>query len=745
MGNIGHSFSSYTFTDISTGFFETAQDVFASAGDKMVFKTLDVEKDITEQGYEEHSYDLVVASLVLHATTDLHRTLTNTRGLLKPGGYLIIQEVSNNDVTRVGFLMCALPGWWLGQNDGRKLSPCVSTLEWHRLLLQSGFSGIDSSTPEYDATPFPLAIIISQAVDDRIVLLREPLSLPGIQAVAEDKWDLVLVGGQSLSSIQLIEQIIGLVQPSGIKHTVFKTLGDIDTAKISAKSAILCITELDEPVFKRLSERTLEGMKRLFETQRTILWITQGCRSEDPYMNMAVGLGRSLVLENPDLVLQFLDLESGVKPNPRQLLEALLRLRQGDILEKEGSLDNILWTNEHELAYENGDLTISRVYHKNTLNNRYNASKRTIYETMDPQIVPLNLAKDPSSRHTLFLDNSLTAEVLDPQAMMAGSNVLVKVSHSLSTPVLTTPLDPSYLVYGINKVTEKSVVAISPNNGSYALLLPERVLEIEIPVGKEFDFLNHLHIQVHLENILSACQRDSTLLIHEPSQEIASSIVESASDAHITAVFTTSSPDPADNSWIRINSYAPKRVIQSSIPSHVSVFIDCSTSGQNRRAGSLIASCLPPSCLRTTIAEFQKLQQARSFSTADLRQKFSSVVERALKKTLNSKHSNSLPVIGLEQVFGRSDIDASAPAIVDWSAPAGIPVQITTVDSQVTFKSDRTYVLFGLTSDLAQSICDWMVSHGARNIVLTSRNPKIDAKWVELLAEAGVRLAVFAK
>ena len=711
----------------------------------MIFKTLDVEKDITEQGYEEHSYDLVVASLVLHATTDLHRTLTNTRRLLKPGGYLIIQEVSNNDVTRVGFLMCALPGWWLGQNDGRKLSPCVSTLEWHRLLLQSGFSGIDSSTPEYDATPFPLAIIVSQAVDDRIVLLREPLTLLGIQAAAEDKWDLVLVGGQSLSSIQLIEQIIGLVQPSGIKHTVFKTLGDIDTAKISAKSAILCITELDEPVFKRLSERTLGGMKRLFETQRTILWITQGCRSEDPYMNMAVGLGRSLVLENPDLVLQFLDLESGVKPNPRQLLEALLRLRQGDILEKEGNLDNILWTNEHELAYENGDLTISRVYHKNSLNDRYNASKRTIFETMDPQVVPLKLAKDSSSRHALVLDNSLTAEMLDTQAMMAGSNVLVKVSHSLSTPVLTTPLYPSYLVYGINKATEKSVIAISPNNGSYALLHPARVLEIEVPAGKESEFLNHLHVQVHVENILSVCQRDSILLVHEPSPEIASSIVESASDANITVIFTTSSPDPADNSWIRINSYAPKRVILSSIPSHVSAFIDCSTSGQNGRAGSLIASCLSPSCLRKNIAEFQKLHQARSFSTADLRQKFSSVVDRALKETLKSKHSGSLPVIGLEQVIGRSDIDAIVPAIVDWSAPAGIPVQITTVDSQVTFKSDRTYVLFGLTSDLAQSICDWMVSHGARNIVLTSRNPKIDAKWVEMLAEAGVRLEVFAK
>jgi hypothetical protein len=38
-----------------------------------------------------------------------------------------------------------------------------------------------------------------------------------------------------------------------------------------------------------------------------------------------------------------------------------------------------------------------------------------------------------------------------------------------------------------------------------------------------------------------------------------------------------------------------------------------------------------------------------------------------------------------------------------------------------------------------------MVSHGAMNIVLTSRNPKIDSEWVELLSKKGVRLQAFAK
>jgi SAM-dependent methyltransferase len=42
---IGHSFSSYTYTDISSGFFERATERFQSQAHKIEFKTLDITKD----------------------------------------------------------------------------------------------------------------------------------------------------------------------------------------------------------------------------------------------------------------------------------------------------------------------------------------------------------------------------------------------------------------------------------------------------------------------------------------------------------------------------------------------------------------------------------------------------------------------------------------------------------------------------------------------------------------------------
>lgn len=93
----------------------------------MNFKVLDIEKDIEMQGFAEGSFDIIIASLVLHATRDLGQMLRNVRRLLKPGGYLLLLEIAENDQMRFGLLFGDLQGRWLGYDDGRALSPCIGT------------------------------------------------------------------------------------------------------------------------------------------------------------------------------------------------------------------------------------------------------------------------------------------------------------------------------------------------------------------------------------------------------------------------------------------------------------------------------------------------------------------------------------------------------------------------------------------------------------------------------------------
>ena len=106
----------YDFTDISSGFFERGKQLLERWSDKVAFRALNVENDPVPQGFEPASYDCVVAANVLHATCILKRTLSNIHKLLKPGGRLILIEVTKV-VPAYFTTFGTLPGWWLGKSS----------------------------------------------------------------------------------------------------------------------------------------------------------------------------------------------------------------------------------------------------------------------------------------------------------------------------------------------------------------------------------------------------------------------------------------------------------------------------------------------------------------------------------------------------------------------------------------------------------------------------------------------------
>ena len=104
--------SSYDYTDLSSGFFEAAQEKFPAWKNLVRYKKLNIEQDPLDQGFEEGSYDLIVACQVLHATKSMHNTMERVRKLLKPGGKLLLMETTR-DALDIQFAFGLLPGWWL--------------------------------------------------------------------------------------------------------------------------------------------------------------------------------------------------------------------------------------------------------------------------------------------------------------------------------------------------------------------------------------------------------------------------------------------------------------------------------------------------------------------------------------------------------------------------------------------------------------------------------------------------------
>ena len=104
--------ASYDFTDISSGFFEAAQEKFKAWKNLVRYRKLDIEQTPSKQGFEDGMYDLIIACQVLHATKSMENTMANVRKLLKPGGKLFIMETTQDQLD-LQFAFGLLPGWWL--------------------------------------------------------------------------------------------------------------------------------------------------------------------------------------------------------------------------------------------------------------------------------------------------------------------------------------------------------------------------------------------------------------------------------------------------------------------------------------------------------------------------------------------------------------------------------------------------------------------------------------------------------
>ena len=104
-------FSDYTFTDVTSSFLAEAKTKFAAIND-MTFATLDIERSPADQGIGS-GYDLIIASQVLHATVSFTRAVKNARSLLKPGGRMILLELTHSHIAN-SLMLGMLPGFWNG-------------------------------------------------------------------------------------------------------------------------------------------------------------------------------------------------------------------------------------------------------------------------------------------------------------------------------------------------------------------------------------------------------------------------------------------------------------------------------------------------------------------------------------------------------------------------------------------------------------------------------------------------------
>ncbi len=132
----------YMFTDISAGFFAEAEGRFMDSGHAIEYRPLDIERDPAVQGFRPHSYDMVIAVNVLHATRSLTETLGHCMDLLSPSGQLIaLENLKGRGWQDMTFGQ--LDGWWRFYDDYRPDHALATPEVWRRALADTGY--VDSA------------------------------------------------------------------------------------------------------------------------------------------------------------------------------------------------------------------------------------------------------------------------------------------------------------------------------------------------------------------------------------------------------------------------------------------------------------------------------------------------------------------------------------------------------------------------------------------------------------------------
>ncbi|PGH21386.1 hypothetical protein AJ80_03303 [Polytolypa hystricis UAMH7299] len=744
--SIGHTMSSYTYTDISVGFFEKAAELFRAYGDKMTFKTLDAEKPPATQGFEPHSYDIVVASNVLHATASMQRTLEHTRQLLKPGGYLMLLELTDNGPLRLGSIMGGLPGWWLGVDDGRKYAPTITPGEWHSALRKAGFSGVDAITPKIDVLPWPFSIMAAQAVDDRVQFLRRPLSHSSSStSIYLDS--VVIMGTGSLGSARIAEEVEEHLGRFCGQITILDGLPtEADARALNPMSTFINLVDIDTPIFKGMTTERMEGLKRLFELAKHILWITVSAQTDEPYHNASITFCRAMKHEAAHISLNQLDL-SDLEHNASKLIAEYL-LRQSALDEWETPSDSqqqqkLLWSKEPEALFDRGQLMIPRVMDNVGQNSRINSSRRVITKKVpiSSSNVSISLSADSPP--------ALVEQVL-PVAP-AGDQGLVRVESS-SLMALHIAADTFlFLGVGKEKTTKDNIVVLSTTNSCETTPIASVGVDANDVTQSSDSLLIAVASELLAASLVQTLSSGSSILVHCSGKDrfLTAALSRRAAAKAVRVTFTCdaeSTDDGRDPTLIQLNARAPKHVLRRMLlPAKPTHFLDLTTTPSD--LSRIIAQALPRGYKRIDASDLSRHQSSLPLSPSG-REMLVDRLEDAVSSARIVAASTSPEqvqdlVVPLDQIHELSTPNDTT-RVVHWALDGDVQVVVQPLDARRLFSQDKTYLLVGLTGQIGRSVCEWMVGNGAGCVCLTSRRPNVSEEWLKSFEGTNATVKVFA-
>ncbi|KAK1983490.1 hypothetical protein LZ30DRAFT_588193 [Colletotrichum cereale] len=778
-GRTGLLFSEYTYTDASAGFFEKASQQFIKYASNMRFRKLDLEVDPLEQGFETESYDVVVAGNVLHATSDVARSLTHVRKLLRPGGKLIMDEIVNFNDVRDYFIFGVLPGWWLRPAPEGHLDQGAihSENQWNDLLSQTGFGGLDFSLRDIDEEPYHrLSVMVATAEEvDEKQLDTHTSSLSSTCYVVLDR--------ASASQGEVA---------SGI-HRNFSQALAVSPEELSscsvAGSNVVCLLDLESQFLPKVSMNQFEAVKHMAVSAGNVIWVNSGGGPEStvPEAEIAIGLSRSVCSERIDQGFKVLSLQN--KHDIQANVDMICRLLKQIDKEDDRNSDSE-YAQRKEVAHAPRLVPLAR------LNEAVTAATRprelATYTTGDTQKPHINTTiATPGLLDTLyFVENNGGATSLhdgEIEIEIKASSVNFKdVMHALGQiPGVGFGFDGSGV---ISRTCPNSAFSVrdpvmwcNHTGGGFGTYLRCSELQAEkMPKGMSFNTAAALpavyNTAIYALMHVARLEKGESVLIHAAAGGVGQAAIQLAriigAKVYATVgnklkrellketynltddcIFDSRSPSFEKEIKLATNGRGVDVVLNSLGGDLLEHSWDCiATFGRFVEIGKA-------DIINNTSLPMLPFGRNVTFSAVDavvLHQENKPLVKKILKELVNlwvkhpemhePKPLHVFPAAKLEDAMrflqgGKN----TGKAIIDYATP-GQPLQYQPMERPgLIFDKDATYIISGGLGGLGRRIVRWMVGRGARNLVLLSRrgaaaSPEAESFVSDVEATENVRI-----
>ncbi|MBP5976712.1 SDR family NAD(P)-dependent oxidoreductase [Brasilonema sp. CT11] len=771
----------YVFTDISQQFTSAAEQKFRDYP-FVEYQILDIEADIIGQGFQPHSFDLILASDALHATRDLRQTLENVKQLLTSGGLLVLLELTAPDHFP-DLVFGLLKGWWLFTDvQQRRKHPWISEAKWCSLLEDVGFAEVAgiADTPETDKSVHTVILAQGPLIEQE----TQPLSDLPLKPENQGTWlifaDKSGVGQQLAERLKQRQEIPILIKPA----TAFERL-DADNFQIRpehpedmqqlleqvstslpACRGIVHLWSLDVAPTQEITVASLEeaqtlsclsilhlvqALERVENSPRLIL-VTQGAqavgesvKSVEVAQSSLWGLGRVINNEFPKLQCTRVDLGCAKTPEEIQSLEAELWLDEGeDEIALRGAVryvHRLMPVSLKDIAIVQKKLASSQPF-------RLEISKPGILDNLTLRAIERPL---PGRGE---VEIQVCAAGLNFRDVAKAMNLLAEVNLEGNFTERSLGLECAGIISAIGSGVEgfqigDEVIGLAPHSFSTHIITNVRFV-VRKPAHISFEeaatipavFLTAYYALHYLTQI----SKGDRILIHAAAGGVGLAAIQLAQKAGAEIFATAGSPEKREF----LRSLGVEHVMDSrSLAFADEVMARTSGKGVDIVLNSLAGDAIPKSIsvlarfgrfieigkrdidqnsklglrpFRNNLSFFavdlDQLWQDRPDFTKDL---FGKVMKQFSEQTLYPLPHRVFPIRKALDAFRYMARALHIGKIVVSLQDPDVVVAPAT-EEKVTFSADGTYLITGGLGGFSLAVAQWLVKNGAKHLVLMGRS-----------------------